>query len=230
MEGARVTNAILAAFAALVSIAMLAYPSSSTGSSSLVTDINVNSGSTTDGAGGGTSGGSGASGTSAGSGGEAGTANAHFETLESFLSGLKIPLFDISTLGGRLQQYVAGIDLFLQDPLFGIGGMNFIYYSSEYGFADDPLPIHSIYIAILAGTGLPGFLLYILLLSSVLWCGWKAAKRADNRLLLVGLFCGMVGYLAFGFWAITPLIMITSFFPFWFLAGAIVGAHSQQRA
>lgn len=217
-------NAILAVFAALVSIAALLYPSSTTGSNSAVTDIGSNSGSTGSGTVGGAGGASAGSSGAAGAGGGSDAANAQFEALESLLSSLKIPLFDISTIGGRVQQYVAGIDLFLQYPLFGIGGMNFYYYSPEYGFANNPLPIHNAYIAVLAGTGLPGFLLYSLLLGSILWYGWKAAKQANDGLLHVGLLCGAVGYLAFAFWDIATVIMVTSF-PFWALAGALIGTR-----
>lgn len=134
---------------------------------------------------------------------------------------------DAANLDTRIQQWMAGIDLFVQHPLFGIGGMNFIYHAADYGLTN-PLPIHNTYIAILAGTGLPGLLCYLALLGAVVWAGWVGAKHSESGLLLAGMLCGMVGYFAYAFWAITPLIMSTSFFPFWILAGAVVGAYAKS--
>lgn len=212
-KGIHAKNAIVTALTTIASVAILFSPSSSTGSSSSLT--NIGSKTTVIDASGGSSGGTGA-------------ANSQPELFE-FVLNLSIPFFDISTIGIRLKQYVAGIDLFLQYPLFGIGGANFIYYSPEYGF-QDPLPMHNIYFSLLSETGLLGLLLYSVLLCSVLWYGWKASKRSDHGLLIIGLLCGMVGYLAFGFWDVLQLIIATSFFPFWILAGAIVGEYTRTRS
>jgi O-antigen ligase len=112
-----------------------------------------------------------------------------------------------------------------QHPLFGIGGANFIYFSTMYGLSE-PYPLHSIYIALLAETGILGFVSYVIVVCSVLWYSWKLGLEAsDNNLLYIGIFCGMIGYLAFGFWDVLQLIKITSLIPFWILAGAIVGEY-----
>lgn len=203
--------ALAAAFAAVA----LFYPSSESGVGSAVTNIKT---------GGGANGGS--SGTSAG-----GSAT-HLDPgiVESTLRGLSIPFFDISTLGVRLQQYVIGLDLFIAHPIFGIGGMNFVYVSVEHGLPR-PMAMHNIYIALLAGTGLPGFLLYVGALVVVLWCGWQAATADttdQNRLLLVGVLAGLIGALAFGFWDHLFLTKITVAIPFWILAGALVGEYRRQ--
>lgn len=200
-----IRNALAAVIAVFVAVAVLLYPSSGSGDRSAVTDI--------DAGGGGSAGGS--------------TANQQPEAVESAIRELSIPFFDLSALGVRFQQYVGGIDLFLQHPLFGIGGANFVYYSTEYGLPQ-PFPIHNMYLALLAETGLPGFLLYLALLGSVLWYGWRATMdRTGDRLLLIGLLCGMVGFLAFGFWDYLQLIKITPFLSFWVLAGAMVGKYTQ---
>ncbi len=261
---ARAVTAITAVLTVLVSIVVLFFPSSASGTGSSITDIDGESASpgasggstgssgdssgSSGGAGGGSTGGStgagssGAGGESAGGstsvgpgggggsvgGGGSGAANTRPELVESVLDGLSIPFFDIGNLGIRLIQYVAGIDLFVQYPLFGIGGANFIYYATEYGLPK-PLPLHNIYIALLAETGLPGFLLFITLVGSVLWYGSKAATRTSGGLLCVGLLCGMIGYLAFGFWDTLPLTQVPSFFAFWILAGTVVGTYSHRE-
>jgi len=151
-----------------------------------------------------------------------------FEEIQKLLDSLSIPYFDLSNLGIRLQQYIAGIDLFFQYPLFGIGGANFMYYSQEYGLPRG-MPLHNIYIALLAETGLPGFVLYMLILVSVIWCGWKTMNhRTNNQLLILGMICGIVAYLAFGFWDHLQLDRPTSFIPFWVLSGAIIGMYTDS--
>lgn len=147
------------------------------------------------------------------------------ETAEAILKGLQVPFFDISTLGVRFQQYVAGIDLFLKYPLFGIGGGNFRYHAMDYGL-DKPMPIHNVYIADLAQTGLPGFLFFIGTLALVALAGWRAIEQTENpttRLLLVGVLAGGVGYLAFQFFGYSMLSKINTMMSFWVLAGSVVG-------
>jgi O-antigen ligase len=116
--------------------------------------------------------------------------------------------------------------LFLQYPAFGIGGSNFVYYATEYGL-DEPVPLHNTYIALLVETGLPGFVLFMALLGTVFWCGWKVSGRDNEGLLFLGLLCGMIGWAAYGFWN-HPLDKVTTMFPFWTLAGAVVGSYSQR--
>jgi hypothetical protein len=204
---------IPAIFTVFVTVVILFYPSSEAGLESNRTDINAGDGPVP----------SGSSGTTPPSKPESGV-------VESTLRELSIPFFDVSTLGIRLQQYVIGLELFIQSPVFGIGGANFAYVATAYGLPH-PLPLHSMYFALLAETGLPGLVLYVATLVLVLWSGWQAVTAdgsVNNRLLLVSVLSGMVGYLAFGFWDILPLIKITALFPFWILAGAVVGEYRRQ--
>ena len=206
-----VSNGLLTLATVLATVIILLYPSTGSGDRSVITEIDKGSG-----------------GSNGSNGGGASSTNPQSESIESFLHELSIPFFDLTSLGIRFQQYVGGVDLFIQYPLFGIGGANFIYYSTEYGLSQ-PFPIHNMYLSLLTGAGLPGFLLYIAVLGSVLWYGWRAVKdHAGNELMFVGLLCGVIGYLAFGFWDILQLIKVSSFLPFWILVGAMVGESKRQ--
>lgn len=192
---------------ALGTIAFL-YPSDSTGSKSNLVDLTAD-----------------ASGTAPVNNGAPAPEAATVDAVEAMLSGLQIPFFDISTLGIRFQQYVAGIDLFLQYPLFGIGGANFRYHAMDYGLRK-PMPIHNASISVLAETGLPGFLLFAGTIALVLWAGWQTVSQTNDsttRLLLVAVLAGMVGFLAFQFLGYSMLSKINVMFSFWVLAGAVVG-------
>jgi hypothetical protein len=236
-------NIIPIVFALLTGIIALFYPSSGSGNESSISNLNVGSGSaggsagstgggagSTGGGAGSTGGGAGSTGGGAGStGGGAGSASPEPGIVESTLRELSIPFFDIAALGIRLQQYVIGLDLFIQYPIFGIGGANFAYVATEYGLPRE-MELHNIYIALLAETGLPGFVLYVTALLMVLWYGWQTimTERTEHgRLLLVGILSGMVGYLAFGFWDHLQLTKITTFLSFWILAGAVVGEYQR---
>ena len=206
------TQILSAVLMACVGVAAFFYPSSDSGTASTVTTI---------GGGTGTSGGS--------TGGGSGTTTDP-GVVETTLQNLTIPLFDLGGLGARLQQYVLGLDLFLEHPVFGIGAANFVYYSTDLGLPRR-MPIHNIYIALLAETGLPGFVLFVTALVLVLWAGVRAAGTttdASERLLLVGVLAGMVGYLAYQSLGYSLLSKIPSLFPFWILAGALVGVHARR--
>ncbi|EMA42651.1 O-antigen ligase family protein [Halococcus saccharolyticus] len=217
---ALVKRYVVIAALTLVSAAALFYPSASSGTGSHLTDLSGNDGGTdaTGGGGGGNA------------GGDAPTQPTGGPDIEAILRDLTIPLFDIGTLGIRLQQYITGIELFIQYPLFGIGGANFPYYATARGLPKE-IPLHNIYIALLAETGLPGFLLYVGAVAAVLWMGWRAiASTADSldRALLVGVLAGMIGYLAFAFWDTLMLTKVAGLFSFWILAGGVVG-HARRQ-
>lgn len=148
------------------------------------------------------------------------------ETLQSTLLDLSIPFFDLTSLGVRLKQYIAATDLFVQNPLFGIGGANFPYYALDYGL-HKPLAIHSIYFALLAQTGLPGLLLFLATIVAIFWAGityiFSSTTSTRSQLLVAGTLCGIVAYLGFGLFDSILLTVVPSFIPFWILIGAVVG-------
>ncbi|WP_224448677.1 O-antigen ligase family protein [Haloprofundus salilacus] len=140
---------------------------------------------------------------------------------------ISIPFFDLSNLGVRLQQYIIGIQMFINHPLFGVGAANYqlvaMGYDAPYPPGGEfPYSIHSIYITLLAETGLPGFFLYTLAGASVVLGGLYYGVREQN-VLLSGLACGLLGTFAFGSLDILQLYYPTAFVPIWAVAG-IAGA------
>ncbi|MBP1987798.1 O-antigen ligase family protein [Halolamina salifodinae] len=201
----------------VATVVVLFYPSSASGSSSAITNVDPET----------ESGASSTSETTAmnNTSSTAGTP----QDMEKLLGDLSVPHFDLANLGVRLRQYVGGLDLFLQHPVFGIGGANYVYYATQYD-PSRPYPLHNIYIGLLAETGFIGFLLYIVVLGSVLWYTWKIVGSSNSdALLFLGIFCGMLGYLAFGFWDHLPLTRVTSLIPFWLLAGTVVGEYMKIK-
>ena len=150
------------------------------------------------------------------------------ERVASAASSLSIPLFDLSALEVRLQQVVAGIDLFLQYPTFGIGGANFYYVAEAFGLPK--LWLHTVYAALLAETGLPGFLFYVVALMVVVATGWgmlitdNNSHQDDSWLLVLGLVAALCAHL--GTMLLQPTHMRAQLlFPFWALCGLLVGTE-----
>lgn len=172
--------------------------------------------------------------TSAATGGGGGTRGS--PTLADRLDGIQIPLFDISTLGGRARQYLATIDVTLTHPLFGLGGSNFPYIAAQYGLSGATAPgvdtgkaVHNAYLAVLVGTGVPGFVFFIVTLVGVVWsCLTLVRHETVERWLALGLCCGLFGYYAALFWDL-QWATVAGWMPFWMLAGGIVGAARHQR-
>lgn len=135
-------------------------------------------------------------------------------------------VFDTGSLSIRLKQYVAAVEIVLDHPLFGIGGANFPAVTTEYGLPKH-LPLggtfvlHSVYLAPLAETGIPGFLFYSVAVALVGWAGWRLLSERPTA-LTVGLCAALVGYAAAAFWVSNLRFM--NVLPFWLLAGAVVGA------
>ena len=99
---------------------------------------------------------------------------------------------------GREQLYREAIDMFLANPIAGVGLGNFAYHSSYHIYA------HSDYAEALAGTGLIGFLLYF---SIYPFCfirlyramKYAAAHRQQQRYRELGVvFALLAGYLVLG--------------------------------
>lgn len=204
------------AAATCLSLLVLFYPSSKAGATS--NEGTTPSDGTTGGAGGGTAG-SASGGTTSGAPSEA----------------LSVPFFDLSNFGIRIQQYLVGFDLFVQHPLFGIGGANFAFVATDYGIRTKPNSsvahaLHNIYFALLAETGLPSLVLYLSTIGLVIFAGWNVINaQHSNRLFVIAFLIGMVGFFAFGFWTHAPIDRITAVLPFWILAGCLVGTANQER-
>ena len=141
---------------------------------------------------------------------------------------LSVPLFDLTNLGVRFQQYVVGADIFRRNPIFGVGGGNYPYVAQAYRVPNKmniPIPntLHNIYLLLLAETGLPGFVLYFTTIAFVFWTGIQSVLGGRQSHLHLSVLVGLVSYLAFGFFA-HPIDKLTALFPFWALSGALIGA------
>jgi len=141
------------------------------------------------------------------------------------VESLSIPLFDLTNLSIRVQQYLLGIDLFTEHPLFGIGAGNFKFY----GAAVDPslsLPLHNFYLAVLVETGVVGFTLYFgaitLIVTGAVRTLFSGALRCD-ALVFIALLAALLGQFAIGFWDHMHLTKITVAVPFWITLGALAG-------
>jgi len=139
----------------------------------------------------------------------------------------RVPFIQTANLSIRLQQYVGAIDIALQYPLFGIGGMNFPLVAESYGLPE-PIAIHNLYLSVLAATGVPGVAFFLLAIGAVLVAASRAALSPTNdRLFWMMIVCGIVGFCAYLFWVTAGdgVALLT----FWTLAGAIVGASRRQH-
>ena len=145
-------------------------------------------------------------------------------------TNISIPYFDLSNLGIRLQQHIVGIQVLLKHPLFGVGAANFQLVAMSYDApyppgAEYPYPAHSIYITLLAETGIPGFTLYSLAGVSVVLAGLYYGVKGKD-VLTVGLACGLLGTFAFGAFDYFQLYSSTAFIPIWSVAGILAGLRS----
>lgn len=202
-------------------IALLLYPSSAAGQISSQQVTSKPSTSPTSGSG------------SAASSESAGLQNQWLlEQVES-ISSLAIPFFDLSNLGTRLNQYLAAVDVFLQYPLFGLGGMNFVLVGEQYGvpspsYTELTYPIHSIYFTLLAETGILGLTLFGLTVGLIFVYGYQAAKSPETDAVVpLALLAGLSGALAYMLLDVFLLTNAASWAQFWIVAGFVTAAYQQ---
>lgn len=145
-------------------------------------------------------------------------------TATDLVNNMSVPFFSLRSLGVRIEQWAAGIDLFLRNPIFGIGGGNFMFYAESYGLSK-AFRMHSLYVALLAETGLPGFLLYLGAVCVALFSGGKLLFSRDaDRILVLAVCCSLVGLLGAAAWG--PFLdKLPRVFPFWALLGSLVGYY-----
>jgi hypothetical protein len=159
-------------------------------------------------------------------------------TVLTRIEGLHVPLVNMSTLGVRLRQYLAVLDVSLLHPVFGLGGGNFGYIALAYGLRSARRTtvtvgnaIHNMYLVILAGTGWPGLLLFLALCVSIAAvCQQLIVQPPDGlpRWVPVGVACGLFGYAAYMFWNVTFLTP-AGVVPAVALGGALVGSYVRQQ-
>ncbi|WP_238705347.1 O-antigen ligase family protein [Natrinema pallidum] len=144
-------------------------------------------------------------------------------------SEVSVPLFDLSNLGPRLQQYTIGVSLFTEQPIFGIGGGNFAEISQEYNLHEQK-PIHNVYISLLAETGIIGFILYTGFLVTVLRRGVQGmTAAADTIPLQLVILAGVIGYLGFMFWDHLLFNSIVGSFTFYAVCATLVSRKQDNN-
>lgn len=142
-----------------------------------------------------------------------------------FVTTLSLPGFNVANFIPRVFMYVIGLDLFLQYPIFGIGGANFAFLAEDYGFLTSH-EMHNLAIMLLAETGLPGFLLYTGALVAVAIGGWRVFRETSDPLYL-GILAGMAGYLA-AMMLRSGFIRAPAVLTFWALAAVLVARPNRD--
>jgi O-antigen ligase len=115
---------------------------------------------------------------------------------------------------GRTELWHVGLRMVKTHPLGGIGAGNYVSVSPEYTlepglirhseliFTKEPKPAHNTYLQVSAETGLPGLLLFLIVIGGCMGCALRAARiaRRRNDVTLEGLsrslFLAIVGLLA----------------------------------
>nr|WP_303650381.1 O-antigen ligase family protein [Halalkalicoccus sp. NIPERK01] len=135
-----------------------------------------------------------------------------------------VPLADGDNLDTRVEKYQAAVDIAREYPLFGLGGANFELVADKY--IDGPVnAIHSTPFEFLAGTGVIGLLLYLVLLVVVARYTIRAIDDPSTDHPMMLLLCVW----AVGFTMLSMLNLIwpvqTSNSVFWILAGMVVASR-----
>ncbi|MER3524975.1 MAG: hypothetical protein C4326_13230 [Ignavibacteria bacterium] len=126
---------------------------------------------------------------------------------ELFVSRISraVELRDLSTLARLFSGYV-GIQVFIENPLFGVGPGGFAFHYARLGILVDPGQMHTplnVWISILTDVGLLGFLPFIGALVFVLHRGLLGAKRDP----LVSVF----------FWSVIAYLLLLTTVDLWYL-------------
>ncbi|RZH67017.1 O-antigen ligase family protein [Natrinema altunense] len=143
-------------------------------------------------------------------------------------------VFDTSTLGSRVTQVVTGMKIWGSSPLFGIGYLNFVYRSLEYGLPVSTdgrgYPIHVTYVAILVETGIFGFIAFATWVVRVIKESFSSIGNltGDDQLLAIGMAIGFLGTAAFAVFSPIVLYYMQFTYPFVMLCGAIVGLSAKS--
>jgi len=118
--------------------------------------------------------------------------------------------------------------------LFGVGLNTYTWVAPRYDFTTEkislifPMPVHNMYLLMLAEIGIFGFLAFIVFMITLLTKGLKVARAADKEMALIGLGITM-GILAFSIHGMVDLNHISKNFTFWLLAGTLVGIWNLLR-
>nr|WP_302183470.1 O-antigen ligase family protein [Halomicroarcula limicola] len=201
---------------ALVSVTIIFLPSSQSGATTQPSNTE------------GTTGGNPSTSTDGALSGSSPTPSSHGGSVESF----SVPFFDLSNLMIRIEQYDLGLRLFIDNPITGIGGANFVYYFTKLVDPNRQVALHNIYLAVIVETGVIGFLFYYGSIGMILLQGMRTIPTAESSFdstILIALIAGVIGILAYGMLGHAPLTKVTVFIPFWIVLATISGKSNINR-
>jgi O-antigen ligase len=106
----------------------------------------------------------------------------------------------------RTWMAASAVGMFAQRPILGVGPGNYGFLYNEYlqegvprvDFIAKP---HNLFLEILAETGITGFLIFILILGSIVFQSWRTLKRITNineKLLVSSVACAFLGLMVHG--------------------------------
>ncbi len=133
---------------------------------------------------------------------------------------------------GRHDFWRVAIDAFGEEPVHGTGAGTYVFSWDQHRSIDLPVhDAHSLYLEAFAELGVIGGLLVLVLVGTLLWCGFSTWRTAADRVrdLYAALFAAMLAFAvgaAFDwFWEIAGLGSI-----FFLAAGVLVSARCAQLA
>lgn len=142
-----------------------------------------------------------------------------------------------ATLPGRMEIWSKALIMLRDFPLTGIGLGTFgevyrLYFASIVlpSAGDIVYHAHNTLLSVAVEVGLPGVLVYSTLLGSFGAISWDAMKykRTVNRVLAIGLACGVFGYLVFGLFDAFTLGRNLEII-FWVFLGCISALNGYNR-
>lgn len=131
------------------------------------------------------------------------------------------------SLNSRAEFIRIGIDIFQQHPLTGIGPGNYINYTTLYGYPR-PKDAHNTYIEILTGVGIFGFLLFVLLLITVLLRFIRLHYNSNNDIVIY--YISSYAVFLFSIGSLSNTFNVMLWFVFIPLAVAIETSSKYERS
>jgi putative inorganic carbon (HCO3(-)) transporter len=134
---------------------------------------------------------------------------------------------DESSAAGRVDAWYSGLQMFMENPLLGVGPGNFTEHND--------LAAHNSLVLVLAETGIVGYVLWVAFVGYCYWMVYSAANHAgsdlDNesgwrewRQIFATLLLSLVG------WSVAAFFLSRSYvITLYLLTGLIVGAYAAAR-
>lgn len=155
----------------------------------------------------------------------------YWARLAILIPGMSSPTVQDPAVVGRLGSAIVGITIFLDHPIFGVGGGNYqsVYfpYALHLNVPDAAAVPHDLYLQVAAETGVVGLVTFCAAMALVLWSGWRAVRVArDARSPRVaGLYAStMMALAAF----LIGSLLLPHAYPryLWMLVGLVLAASS----